>query len=51
MIESDLKMKGSFWVYSGVAFFITLFSFFVLKETKGLTDDETKQLYSPRKKK
>jgi len=47
MLNSEsLGPKGTFWIFSGICALVTLFTFIWVKETKGLTDDQCKHLYS-----
>lgn len=38
LIDSPLKVQGTFWLYSGLCAIGFAFVFYFIKETKGLTD-------------
>ena len=44
-----LGASGVFFMFSGLSMVATLFMFVYVKETKGLTDKEKKDLYKPKK--
>lgn len=49
LIETDLGFEGTFWLYSSFNFLCTLYCIFILKETKGLSPLQLKQLYWPKR--
>lgn len=48
LMNPDVGVTGTFITLAAVATSGLVFSLFVLKETKGLTDDECKSLYHPK---
>lgn len=48
MINSFLQIHGTIWYYSLITFMGFVFCLIFVKETKGLTENEKKTLYSPK---
>ena len=48
MINSDLKVYGSIWIFAALTLIGFFFFVFVIRETRGLTDLEKKSLYTPK---
>ena len=48
MINSGMKVYGTFWYFAVFCFLGFLFCLFFVRETRGLTDLEKKTLYSPK---
>jgi MFS transporter, SP family, galactose:H+ symporter len=46
-IDSALRFEGTFWLYAGLNLLCVLFLVIFVKETKGLTTHELKNLYIP----
>lgn len=46
ILNEDIGITGTFAMLAGVTFLGFLFCVFVLKETKGLTDDQCKRLFA-----
>lgn len=49
-IDSPLRFEGTFWLYAAFNVVCALFLLIWLKETKGLSPSELKNLYIPLKK-
>lgn len=49
IMDSPLKQYGAFWLYGGLASIGAVYAFICMKETRGLTDKEKKQLYCKEK--
>lgn len=47
MMASPLNIHGTFWVYSGLNLLCILFIYFFVKETKGKSAQELRELYRP----
>lgn len=47
LIASPLQVHGTFWLYGVLCAFGVAFVVIFLKETKGLTDQQKKDLYKP----
>lgn len=45
LLASKLNVQGTFWLYGAFCAAGTLFVAFFVKETKGLTDKQIKELY------
>ena len=45
IMDSPLHPYGAFWLYGGLASIGAVFIFFTMRETKGLSDKEKKELY------
>ena len=48
MMNSHLKVFGTIWYFSAISFIGTVFCYWFVKETRGLTDYEKKTLYTPK---
>ena len=47
MINSDLGVSGTMWLFASENLLCLIFVIFFIKETKGLTDAQKKALYLP----
>ena len=45
MIESWMQAEGTFWFYGGLTYVAAVYVYFFIRETKGLTDQQKKELY------
>lgn len=50
MEPENLGPSAMFYSFSGISFVATLYVYFFIKETFGLSDKEKKQLYMPKKR-
>jgi uncharacterized membrane protein YobD (UPF0266 family) len=48
MVASSLGISGTFWVYAFLNFICIFYDIFIVKETKGKTALELKELYLPK---
>jgi len=48
LMDSPIQPHGVFWLYAGVTLCGALFFTLAMKETKGLTDKQKKELYRPK---
>jgi hypothetical protein len=48
LMDSPLQPHGVFWLYAGITWIGAVFFFFAMRETKGLTDRQKKELYRPK---
>lgn len=46
MMESALKVWGVFWLYGGLSAIGFIYLLLFMKETRGLTDKEKKNIYN-----
>ena len=42
-----LGIYGTFWMYSGIAIVVSVFSYFFMPETGGMSLEEIEQMYRP----
>ena len=47
MLASKIGVSGSIWFYSAWSILGTFFCYFFIRESRGLTDNEKKNLYTP----
>ena len=48
MSEDSIGPTNVFWLFSGISFVATIYVWFFIKESKGLTEREKKLLYTPK---
>ena len=48
LMDSELHPYGVFWLYAGITWCGALFFGLFMKETRGLTDRQKKELYRPK---
>ena len=48
MSEDSIGPNNMFFIFSAVSFIAMIFMYFCIKETKGLTDYDKKNLFTPK---